>query len=241
MNKLPRVDIVYASIDYSLPGNVELLQLLGTATHGTGNAQNNTIYTNALSFAGFVLDGGGGVDTMYGGRGNDLYFVDNAGDSIREFSGEGIDEIRTSLAVYSLAALPNVENLSASSSIAHDFSGNASSNVMTGGNGDDVLRSSARLDRTQGGQGNDTHYVDDSGDVVRVVDVHLEHVRGRGQLPRNLLRQANAPADVREENLRALLLCHLRDRERNAVVGQDAGDEQLLAVEAHASGASSGC
>src|SRR3954464_10147155 len=55
------------------------------------------------------LDGGTGADTMSGGAGNDIYFVDDVGDSVIENSGEGTDEVRTTLASLTLGA--NVENL----------------------------------------------------------------------------------------------------------------------------------
>ena len=37
------------------------------------------------SAAADTLDGGGGADYMDGGDGNDLYFVDNSGDTTEEF------------------------------------------------------------------------------------------------------------------------------------------------------------
>ena len=61
-------DTVYASVDYTLPANVEKLVLTGTATHGTSNATGGTIAGNN---AGDVLTGGAGTDTLIGGAGND--------------------------------------------------------------------------------------------------------------------------------------------------------------------------
>jgi Ca2+-binding RTX toxin-like protein len=87
-----------------------------------------------------ILDGGGGADVLIGGAGDDIYHVDNAGDTVTENAGEGTDEIRTSLLTYSLLSRPNVENLAASSDVAHDFRGNSGNNVITGGAGNDVLR-----------------------------------------------------------------------------------------------------
>jgi len=120
----------------------------------TGGAGNDTLVTGE---GDDLLDGCAGADSMWGGRGNDVYVVDNSGDSVREFNGEGIDEIRTALATYSLAALPNVENLTATSDAAHDFRGNSGGNSIGGGGGGDILRLHDGGDDTvNAGAGNDT-------------------------------------------------------------------------------------
>ena len=87
-----------------------------------------------------LLDGGTGADTMRGGTGDDVFIVDSAGDVVQEAQAEGTDEIRTALASYSLAVLPDVEKLTATSDSAHDFRGNSGNNFITGGSGADVLR-----------------------------------------------------------------------------------------------------
>ncbi|MET1109884.1 MAG: M10 family metallopeptidase C-terminal domain-containing protein [Allosphingosinicella sp.] len=86
-----------------------------------------------------ILDGRGGADTMRGSWGDDIYYVDNAGDVVEELAGQGIDTIWTSLAVYSLLGT-QVERLGSASDIAHDFRGSAGDNFITGGAGSDVLR-----------------------------------------------------------------------------------------------------
>jgi Ca2+-binding RTX toxin-like protein len=103
-----------------------------------------------------LLDGGAGADMMTGSLGDDSYVVDNAGDSIVEYAGHGTDEVRTALAVYSLAAFPNVENLSAIYGVDHDLGGNGSNNVVTGLGGSDVIRlQHGGDDSAVGGGGND--------------------------------------------------------------------------------------
>ncbi|HEX8571224.1 MAG TPA: calcium-binding protein, partial [Allosphingosinicella sp.] len=101
------------------------------------------------------LDGGSGADSMTGGAGNDIFSVDDAGDSVTEASGEGTDEVRTTLASYSLLGT-SVENLRANSAVAHDFRGNSGGNVVTGGGGNDFLRlQDGGDDNGVGGDGND--------------------------------------------------------------------------------------
>ncbi|HEX9966181.1 MAG TPA: hypothetical protein VGB04_14480, partial [Allosphingosinicella sp.] len=101
------------------------------------------------------LDGGAGADSMAGGQGDDIYVVDHPGDSVAESAGEGKDEIRTGLASYSLAALPNVEKLTATNSAAHDFKGNSGNNVITGGAGNDLLSGGTGFNSVDGGGGDD--------------------------------------------------------------------------------------
>ncbi len=94
-------DQVYAGISYVLPANVEKLYLPGTAAiNGTGNALNNTLYGNG---AANVLDGGAGADALVGGNGNDIYYIDNVGDVVQEYSAGGSDRIFTSVS-YTLPA-----------------------------------------------------------------------------------------------------------------------------------------
>ena len=57
-----------------------------------------------------LLVGGAGPDQMDGGQGDDTYYVDDAGDVVTEQADAGTDWIRTSLAGFSLAGLPDIEN-----------------------------------------------------------------------------------------------------------------------------------
>ncbi|MFC5757520.1 calcium-binding protein, partial [Rhizobium sp. GCM10022189] len=162
--------------------NVENLTFTGTGDFaGTGNALVNTIIGGAGNdtldggagndtLIGGVgtdrLDGGAGNDTLVGGAGNDTYVVDAAGDVVTEAAGAGMDEIRTSLATYSIAALANIENLTYTGSAAFTGTGNAVANVITGGDGNDTLNGGAGADTLIGGAGDDTYIVDIVGDVV---------------------------------------------------------------------------
>lgn len=126
---------------YVLPNHVE--RLIGLAAAGqqlTGNALDNAI-------------SGLGADEMRGGAGNDIYIV-SAGDVVIENAGEGIDEVRTALASYTLTA--NVERLIGTAATGQELIGNAGANYLTGGAGADILR----------GNGGDDIYVVGAGDLV---------------------------------------------------------------------------
>lgn len=99
------------------------------------------------------LDGGiGAADALQGGTGNDTYVVHD-GDSVIEFANEGIDEVRTELASYTLRE--HVERLVGTASTGQHLTGNALDNVIVGGSGDDMLIGGDGDDTLVGGSGND--------------------------------------------------------------------------------------
>ncbi|WP_407971934.1 calcium-binding protein [Burkholderia pyrrocinia] len=99
-------DTVISSANYILNANLEELRLVdGFNINGTGNALDNRIVGNS---ADNILDGVTGADTMIGGKGNDTYYVDNVGDRVVEFAGEGIDTVQSKIS-YTLGE--HVENL----------------------------------------------------------------------------------------------------------------------------------
>jgi Ca2+-binding RTX toxin-like protein len=127
------VDSVVASVNYTLPSNVENLFLSDSATLGVGNSSSNYMVANAAigsdlnalggddvlmgglgndTFYGGAdndyLNGGAGSDILNGGAGNDYYVVDSLGDQVVEASGEGVDSVAASVN-YTLS--DNVENL----------------------------------------------------------------------------------------------------------------------------------
>lgn len=174
-------DLVRTSLgSYTLGANLENLTYSGTAAFtGVGNALDNVITGGAngntlsggagndtlIGGAGNdMLDGGTGADKMIGGAGNDIYVVDDAGDVVTELSGGGTDEVRTSLASYTLG--DNVENLTFTGTAAFSGTGNALDNVLTGGTGNDTLSGGAGNDTLKGGAGNDTLLGGDGNDYL---------------------------------------------------------------------------
>ena len=154
-------DRVISSIDYTLSSEIENLTLAGDHDlSGAGNALDNEILGN---IGNNLIDGGAGADTMAGGDGNDIYIVDNIGDTITENASEGHDLVRASV-TYTLSA--EVEDLTLTGTDNLDGTGNASDNVLTGNSGNNMLDGVSGNDILIGGAGNDIYAVHGAGDVV---------------------------------------------------------------------------
>ncbi|MEK0194956.1 calcium-binding protein, partial [Microcoleus anatoxicus] len=102
-----------------------------------------------------ILDGGAGSDRLIGGAGNDTFIVDDALDVIVESANEGNDTVNTTLKNFSLELLSEVENLTYSGNLAFNGLGNARGNIITSGQGNDVLRGGAGDDKLNGASGDD--------------------------------------------------------------------------------------
>ena len=154
-------DAVFSTAHFRLTANVEALVLQGSADlQGYGNAGVNALYGNA---GNNLLDGGAGADAMSGGAGNDIYFVDNAGDSVIENASEGTDVV-FSTAHFGLSA--NVETLVLQGSADLQGYGNSEANTLYGNTGSNLLNGEGGADIMLGGAGNDVYFVDNVGDLV---------------------------------------------------------------------------
>jgi Ca2+-binding RTX toxin-like protein len=128
-------------IDYTLSANVE----------------------NAVLTAGGIIVTGNELDNTY---------TDNFGNAIVEAAGGGTDTVVTGLSSYALGA--NLENVLMTGTSGVSVVGNELDNVLTtqvpwwmyGGTAD-VLDGGAGADTMGAGDGNDTYYVDNAGDVVQ--------------------------------------------------------------------------
>jgi Ca2+-binding RTX toxin-like protein len=157
------VDLVQASITYTLGANLENLTLTSiNAINGTGNSLNNTITGNN---AANLISGSAGNDAMTGGAGNDIYVVDAAGDTVSETSVlvTEIDTVQSGI-TYSLGT--NVERLTLTGTSAINGRGNGLNNTITGNSAANGIVGGAGNDTMTGGAGNDTYVVDSAGDVV---------------------------------------------------------------------------
>lgn len=110
-----------------------------------------------------TLDGGTGADSMNGGAGNDTFYVDIAGDTVVEASGQGTDRVFTTI-THTLAT--NVETLTLMGAVAINGTGNTLDNTINGNTADNRLDGGTGRDTLAGGLGNDTYVVDNIGDVL---------------------------------------------------------------------------
>ena len=167
-------DIVKSNVSFTLGAEIEDLVLAGTlAIAGTGNDGANLISGNAAgnSLTGGLgadtLNGGAGADSMTGGDGDDVYFIDNAKDSIAEFGGEGSDTVNSIFAIdLDSTGLVNIDHGTLTGAGNTSAAGNADGNLLKGNIGVNLIDGRGGADTMQGGAGNDTYIVDDAGDEI---------------------------------------------------------------------------
>lgn len=102
---------------------------------------------------------------MWGGRGNDVFIVDNRQDRTYESRSQGTDTVKSSVS-YSLSGthverlyLDGAANINGTgNSLDNRLYGNAGKNVLKASSGNDILRGYAGNDKLYGGSGNDKLY-----------------------------------------------------------------------------------
>ena len=165
------IDTVRVAFSYTLNDNLENLTLTGiTGRQGSGNAMANlltgTIGNDVLrgNAGNDVLKGEGGADAMYGGLGDDTFWVNNTGDKVYDYAGQGADTVMSSV-TYGLTGT-SIENLTLVGSAAINASGNGLDNVLTGNDAANVFSGGGGNDVFAGHGGDDLYWVDSAGDSV---------------------------------------------------------------------------
>jgi len=165
-------DTVLTRVSYRLsPGQeIELLTTWGSSValgvDLTGNAFAQTIVGDDGANR---LDGKGGADLMWGYAGDDIYYVDHAGDRVGgEAAGGGSDWVITNVS-YALAAGQEIELLTtygSSIALGVDLTGNAFAQTLVGDDGANRLDGKGGADTMWGYGGGDIYVVDHAGDRV---------------------------------------------------------------------------
>ncbi|HWI86594.1 MAG TPA: calcium-binding protein, partial [Sphingomonas sp.] len=126
-----------------------------------------------LQILDLAIKGTAGADVLTGTGGDDIFIVNDPGDTVVEAANAGVDRVESSLASYTLT--DNVENLVLTGGVAINGTGNAldnhltgndNANLLSGGDGNDTLDGGAGADQMIGGAGDDSYIVDNVGDVV---------------------------------------------------------------------------
>ncbi|MFI0848969.1 hypothetical protein [Mesorhizobium sp. IMUNJ 23232] len=169
-------DRVLAGVSFALKAGwaIEALATTSGSGKGTINLTGNELSQEIVGNAGEnVLSSGavGGVDTLRGLGGNDIYRVYNAGDIVVEEASQGsADRVMTSVS-YALGAGVYVEMLTTNSSAATaaiDLTGNALHQEIIGNAGANVLSDGGvgKADTMSGLGGNDIYRIYNSGDTI---------------------------------------------------------------------------
>lgn len=161
---------------YVLADNVERLSAISFSHEAgfslTGNALNNRIVTD--NEGSDSLDGGLGADTMVGGAGNDVYYVDHVGDEVVEENNDTLPTFRPGMVEVTDTVVTAInyglgtylENLTAAAGkSALRLIGNELDNVITGNSGNNMLIGGMGKDTLSGGAGNDTYIIDGEDQV----------------------------------------------------------------------------
>jgi Ca2+-binding RTX toxin-like protein len=134
-----------------------------------GNSSGNVVIGNA---GDNYLFGGGGVDEMRGRAGDDTYWVENVADTVVELSGQGIDEVRTSVS-WTITGTADIETLRTNdetSTAAIDLTGNLAGNTVVGNDGSNTINGRDGNDTLTGRGGWDLFWFDTMLNAASNVD-----------------------------------------------------------------------
>ncbi|MDD2723765.1 MAG: calcium-binding protein [Methylovulum sp.] len=164
-------DVYFLTISYGSSDQVSISGYFGV--YSVAFKINQVQFSDGATLDNFIIgtnpdgttanDGLSGTGTMTGGLGDDLYFVDDAGDVVTEATSSGKDTVISTIN-YTLTA--NVENLALTGNAAINAKGNALANVLTGNSAVNRLDGGTGADSMAAGDGNDFYVVDNLGDVV---------------------------------------------------------------------------
>lgn len=179
-------DLVFTTIDYTLPGDVERGAVYSRAStfaiNLTGNALDNELIGND---GANVLRGGAGNDTLQGGLGDDIFIVEGMNDRVIDQQNGGFDTIYVDAVtsntphtgfdysiretVNSPQAASHIERVGvydASTTNSVNIIGSLGNNELLGNNGANMLDGWGGNDIMTGFGGDDIYFVDAAGDVV---------------------------------------------------------------------------
>src|SRR5688500_3251677 len=172
--------------------------------------------------------------TLFRSSGDDIFYVDHAGDVVIEAAGGGSDTLIANVS-FTLGAGQEVETLRTFGSgttdevnltgntLAQTILGNAAANDRRGGGGADVLR---------GYGGHDTYYVDDSSDSVIEADgggsdtviAAVSYTLGVGQAVETLRTYGSGTTDVVNLTGNTLVNTILGNAAENVLDGKGGAD-----------------
>lgn len=145
-------DLVFSSITLNVSKtHIENVTLTGSnAANAIGNGLANVLTGNEAANA---LNGGTGADMMQGGLGNDTYYVDQAGDVVKENDGGGTDTVLSTITYSAMSSF--VENITLQGNENISAAGNALNNTLTGNAAKNTLQGSTGADKLIGGGSRD--------------------------------------------------------------------------------------
>ena len=153
------------TVSFEAAAGIERIYLLGSANiNAIGrDAQVDFLLGNSGNNG---LDGKGGIDTMRGGLGDDVYYVDNIGDVTDDVTGGGgvFDQVFSTVSYTAAAGIERLTLQGASNINATGRDGQA--DFLIGNDGNNALDGKSGVDTMRGGLGNDNYYVDDIADVT---------------------------------------------------------------------------